>query len=107
MYHFLGPKDAGPWREANNLPWFLAAVPVLISGILRWVVLPRITDAIKAFPIFVIGIAMAEATLFLGIFMFRSHHRDLLILSALGILQFIPFFARRFYSTPGEDSLRQ
>ena len=47
---------------------------------------------------FVAGIAFAEASCFLGLFIFPAHQKELFILSALGILQFIPFFARRFYA---------
>ncbi len=42
---------------------------------------------------------MAEATSFLGLFIFPGHKQALCLLSALGIFQFIPFFAARYFTT--------
>ncbi|HEX8310627.1 MAG TPA: hypothetical protein VF614_04860, partial [Chthoniobacteraceae bacterium] len=96
IYHFIAPKASVILPRPDELPWVLGAVPFLFSAIIRWVLLPRAQDASKALPLFIIGIAMAEATMMLGLFLFRSHHRDLFILSVFGVLQFIPLFARRF-----------
>ena len=55
----------------------------------------------SAFPLFVMGIALAEMPCFLGIFLFPSHMQELFALSALGIFQFVPFFAGRYF--PSDD----
>ena len=66
--------------------------------IIRWVVLPRIGNAQAALALFMFGLAIAEATCFLGLFIFPAHKQELFALSVLGIVQFVPHFARRFYA---------
>ncbi|MHA3771767.1 hypothetical protein ACXR0O_09555 [Verrucomicrobiota bacterium sgz303538] len=105
IYYFLGrsmPNGVTP----NELPWLIGVVPVFISALIRWVVLPKFRTPDQALPWFVIGIAFAETSTFLGIFIFRSHQQDLFILSVLGIFQFIPIFARRFFESADQDRLR-
>jgi hypothetical protein len=99
FYHFLGRPPAEIERSSGFSSWWMAGItPVAISSIIRWLVLPRITRAQAALPVFVAGIAFAEAACFLGLFIFPAHQKELFILSALGIFQFIPYFARRFYA---------
>ena len=107
IYHFIAPKTSVTSPRPSDLPWVLGAVPLLFSALIRWVFLPRVQDVSKALPLFIIGIAMAEATMILGLFLFRSHHRDLFLLSVLGVLQFVPLFARRFYPNEEPDRLRE
>jgi len=82
--------------------WQLAFLPVLISGVLRWTVLPAMRDAVKALPFFVVGIAMAETTCFLGIFIFPSHQTPLFIACVLGIFQFIPVYYGSYFGPSDE-----
>jgi hypothetical protein len=79
--------------------WQVGFLPVLISGALRWTLLPMIKDGQKALAVFVIGIALAEMSCFLGLFIFRSHQFPLFIASLLGIFQYIPVFVGRYYGT--------
>lgn len=108
LYFFLSRPASAAAPSVESLPWVIGAVPVFLSAILRWIVLPRFRDAVSALPIFLIGIALAEATCFLGLFLFPAHQRDLFILSVLGIAQFVPFFAQRYFENPEDapDRLR-
>ncbi len=98
-YFFLTQsKSAGSHPEPD--PWALALIPVLISGALRWSYFPKITNGAQALPIFVVGIAMAETTYFIGNSVFPSHRLLLFGAAFLGILQYVPVFANRFVN-PG------
>jgi hypothetical protein len=70
--------------------------PFVISVLIRFLVMPRLKSIASALPVFIVGIAMAEMSCFLGLFIFPSHQRDLFILSAVGIFQFIPIYAQRY-----------
>jgi hypothetical protein len=99
FYHFLGrPPTELENSSGMSLVWMAGLAPVAISSIIRWLVLPRVQRAQAALPLFVAGIAFAEAACFLGLFIFPTHQKELFILSALGIFQFVPYFARRFYA---------
>ena len=95
MYHFLTAQTHQPTPDSSS-SWYLAATPFWVSVVVRWVVLPRLKYIRAALPFFVLGIAFAETTMFLGIFIFPSHRFELLILSAAGIFQFMPYFAGRY-----------
>lgn len=86
---------SGSAFPAESPAWLAALGPLVASAIIRWIVLPRQKLAQQALSFFVIGISLAEATCFLGLFVFRPHHQTLFLLSVIGIFQFIPTFARR------------
>lgn len=93
MYQVLGARPASSPGLGPDGMWIVAATPVALSVVIRWVMLPRITARATAFPLFIVGIAMAEAALFLGLFLFPAHKQELFYLSVLGIAQFAPYFA--------------
>ena len=68
IYNFLGHAHHSSPEELK--PWQLGLLPALISGAIRWSLLPVFKDATKALPFFIVGIAMAEMSCFLGIFIF-------------------------------------
>lgn len=99
IHYFVGGTHARPASPSPESPLGLAGLaPFFAATIVRWILLPRVTSAPPAFPLFLVGIALAEATCFLGIFVFSDHQQLLFAASVLGIFQFIPFFARRFFS---------
>lgn len=77
--------------------WQLGLLPALISGAIRWSLLPAFKSAEKALPFFIMGIALAEMSCFLGIFIFPSHQAQLFVASFVGIFQFIPTYFSRYY----------
>lgn len=87
---FAGSERAGVFG-------LLAVGPLALSSLLRWLVLPRQTELAKAFVLFVVGVAMAESCALLGIFLGGEHRDALALLGVFGTLQWLPFFARRFY----------
>jgi hypothetical protein len=80
----------------GSLVWLAGVAPVVVSAIIRWIVLPRIWNARTALALFVVGIALAEAACFVGLFVFPAHKLELFVLSALGIFQFAPYYAGRY-----------
>ncbi|MDD5349562.1 MAG: hypothetical protein PHQ12_05065 [Chthoniobacteraceae bacterium] len=102
IYYFLGvAAPAHPaYGPANALVAAAGLLPVAASIVIRWAVLPRLSDSRKAFVFFVVGIALAEASCFLGLFVFPAFKTPLFAFSLLGIAQFIPFFARRYFQRP-------
>lgn len=96
IYFQLG---RGPLRPAAANPFenLVGLVPLFVSIVVRWLVLPRYTDGQKAFVMFIVGCALAEACAILGIFLGGPYRDDLFVLGALGIAQFVPLYARRLY----------
>ncbi len=94
IYFFLGSGQPAAFQPANPL-WLLGTVPFALSFLVRWLVLARFKTARLVFPIFIIGIALAEGACFLGLFVFPAHKSELFILSVFGILQFVPYFVGR------------
>lgn len=74
----------------------LPMVPLLASSGLRWMVLPRITDGLRAFPLFVVGLALAEGGSILGLFLVPDLRQTYLVLGVIGLAQYVPFFSKRY-----------
>jgi len=100
IYNVLGKQAANTFHP-DPFPWVLAAIPVFFSMAVRWLVLPRIYQAQMAMVAFVIGIAFAESTCFMGLFILPAHRSDLFAVSVFGIIQFMPYYAGRFYRQDG------
>jgi hypothetical protein len=95
-YKFLGRGlPAGP-NHPDPADWQFGTIPVFVSAIIRWTILPRLTQPKSGLSAMLAGIALAEMTVFLGLFVFRQHPLELFVFGVLGILQFIPVYARRF-----------
>ncbi|MGB8169933.1 MAG: hypothetical protein WCF18_20690, partial [Chthoniobacteraceae bacterium] len=88
MFHFLHNKKP-PAADGAQL-WMAALVPLLISLIIRWNVIPRVTVMQSALAFMIMGIALAESVLFLGIFLFPAHQFTLFLAALLGIAQHAP-----------------
>lgn len=93
-YTVIGSSAAPSVASADSPIWQAAFAPVVISTFIRWVVLPRIKSFQSGFTWFVIGMAMAESACIMGLFVFPAHRDELFLTGAVGIFQFIPFFAR-------------
>lgn len=75
---------------------YLPIAPLAAATLVRWLVLPRFTRRAKAFPIFVLGVALAEGSGLLGLFLVPESRNEYLLLALLGLAQFVPVFARRY-----------
>ena len=71
-----------------------------LSAAIRWLLLPRMARARGAFIFFIVGQALAEACGYFGVFLGGSHRELLVAGGILGLLQFLPRFARRFFVAP-------
>jgi hypothetical protein len=96
IYFILGKSSVAP-ATATSLD-FLALAPFVVASLVRWVALPKIQLPQVALVVFILGIAIAESSCFLGLFIFRAHKTELFALSVLGIAQFAPVFARKYAS---------
>lgn len=98
QYFFLQNKKPPAGDETSA--WIAAVLPVVVSIIIRWNVLPRAQTAPQALPLMIIGIALAESTVFLGIFLFPAHQWVLFLAAFFGIAQHAPVYAQPWGSPP-------
>jgi hypothetical protein len=102
MIHvFLGRGPVKP-VVAADLPVNLAGVvPLFLSVVIRWLVLPRATQLGSALVLFVVGLSMAEACGILGIFLGGPYRDSLFVLGVLGVTSYVPFFVKRLLEPKG------
>jgi len=93
LYVFFGRRPLPPPDGKDLILNLAGVVPLFVSIIIRWLVLPRFGDLTRALPMFIAGIALAEACGIIGIFLGGPYREALWLLGMLGIGQFIPFFA--------------
>ncbi len=96
VYVLLGHTAAPVAPELPEFLPYLIATPLLLSCVVRWLVLPRMTSRLKAFPIFIIGLALAEGSGLLGVFLGGPDRDTLVALAFVGLLQYAPLFVHRF-----------
>lgn len=91
------PLPPGAAAPRDTFPWAASLFPVLVATLIRWLLLPRAKDPQQGLVTMILGIALAEATSFLGIFLTPSHLNLLCGASFLGAFQFAPTWASRFF----------
>lgn len=91
---FLKPPGAA---GLDSSLWPVALLPFVMATVIRWAVLPRLGTVQTVFAVFIAGMAMAETCCFLGIFLFPGARYELITAGSLGVLQFVPLFAARYY----------
>lgn len=102
IYLFLAQgKPLPPASRENPLQGLIGIVPLFVSIVLRWLVLPRATDPNRAFVLFIVGLALAEACGILGIFLGGPYRDSLFVLGVLGITQYVPFYAKKLFDPKG------
>lgn len=96
IYFALGRgKPAAVEPGAHPLMGLVGLVPLFISIVIRWLVLPRFRDLVRATPMFIVGLALAESCGLLGIFLGGAYRDDVFLLGVFGLVQYVPIFARR------------
>jgi hypothetical protein len=96
VYTLLGGQLA---VEPGSDPFarFFCLVPFGLSCVLRWAVMPGQRNRAKALVIFILGLATAEGCGLMGILLAGGFNRhEFFALGVVGILQWMPTFARRF-----------
>jgi hypothetical protein len=96
LYAVYGYGRPLPKPDGRDLFLNLAAVvPLFVSIVIRWLVLPRFTGLTRALPLFIVGIALAEGCGILGLFLGGPYRDALWFMGFLGVAQYVPLFARR------------
>ena len=96
IYFVIGGSQPEPAASPmDSALWQLALVPVFISTVVRWFALPSARSFQAGFQCMIIGLATAESACIIGLFVYPAHKEGLFAAGALGILQFIPLYARR------------
>lgn len=99
VYLIMGQRERVPLGSG---PIGLVALgPLVMSALVRWLLLPRFRDIRMAFPFFVIGLGLAEGAGVLSVLLGGPYRNELVLLSALAILQFIPIFAVKQFNPQG------
>lgn len=101
IYLAFGRDPAQAADPRDSLKNLVGVIPLFLSIIIRWLVLPRFESLRRAFPMFIAGLALAEACGVLGIFLGGPYRDDLFVLGVLGVTQFVPLFARRLTAPKG------
>jgi hypothetical protein len=101
LYLFLGRGPLEAAETSDLLINLSGLVPLFVSIVIRWLVLPRYDNLKGAFPVFIIGLALAESCGILGVFIGGPFRDDLFVLGVLGVAQFVPLFARRLLEPKG------
>lgn len=81
----------------QTLMGLVGFAPLFLSVVIRWLVLPRFSDPVRALPFFIVGVALAEACGLLGVFLGGPYRDDFALLGALGIVQYLPFLLRKLF----------
>ena len=95
LLHLLLRPSARPDATAAGFgPVELLCIgQVAVSATLRWLVLPRLGTLARKLPVFIVACALAEACGILSLFLSRAHHRELFVVSLIGLLTLAPVFA--------------
>ena len=95
IYVFLGQGPVPP-VVAADLPVNLAGiVPLFVSIIIRWLLLPRSAEFGRLLSVFIVGLALAEACGLLGVFLGGPYRESLFVLGVLGVTSYVPLFVKR------------
>ena len=101
IYAVLGQGPVKP-VVAADLPVNLAGiVPLFVSIVIRWLVLPRCQGFSRVLPIYIVGLALAEACGLLGIFLGGPYRESLFVLGVLGVTSYAPLFVKRLLEPKG------
>jgi hypothetical protein len=88
----------------SGLLAYVGVGPLVLSTLLRWFVMPRMTERAQALVVFVVGVSLAEGCGLLGIFLGGEHRDTLFLLGIIGVAQWIPLFATRYFHTGQGDA---
>src|SRR5690349_3074408 len=80
IYVFVARGAPKPAAAKDVLVNLAGVVPLFVSIVIRWLVLPRYHDLTRALPAFIVGLALAEACGILGIFLGGPWRDDLFVL---------------------------
>ena len=73
IYFALRPASFESDVPGSPALWPVGVVPTFASILVRWVLLPRLSNARAALPGFLIGLSLAEVPCYLALFWFRVY----------------------------------
>lgn len=79
----------------TGLAWVCYAIPIIVVLPLRWQVIPRLQAPNLILPVFLVGVAFAEAQTFFGLFLFPAQFSLFYITSWLLLVQLMPTWTLR------------
>src|SRR6267154_1633328 len=91
----FGRGPVKPAVSAELMVNLIGVVPLFLSIIIRWLMLPRFDNLTRAFPLFIFGLAQAEGCGILGIFLGGPYRDSLFVLGVLAVTSYVPVFAKR------------
>jgi hypothetical protein len=97
----IGDRALPPVSREHPLQGLIGFVPLFVSIVIRWLVLPRATNPNRAFILFIGGVALAEACGLLGMFAGGPYRDSLFVLGVLGVTQYVPFYAKKLFDPKG------
>lgn len=90
---------AAPLKQSLTSSPYLLLVPLgplAASLFVRFFILPRLRGLRHAFPVFIVGLALAEAAGLLGIFVTASHKALFAGMALAALMIYAPRFAKRY-----------
>ena len=96
IYVFLGGEMARSHGGMNEGLRFIPMVPLALSVVVRIFLLPKFTSLTKVTPVYVIGLALAEGSGILAIFLLS--HGDAVnyfTTAVIVLLMYVPLFASK------------
>ncbi len=72
--------------------YVLPLLPFFVAAAVRWVLLPRLTQPHLRFPLFILGLSLAEAAGLLTLLLLPESRLVALVLGLVGMAQFTPAF---------------
>ena len=109
VYHFLlgdgFPEGDNVAEPMASWLWALCIVPIGLATLVRWVIMPKLTQQPQVLVAMVIGLGLTEASIFFELFLIGADYPQnqiaVLMLAVFGLIQFAPI-----YATPGMDGKR-
>jgi hypothetical protein len=80
--------------------WLLCLLPLVFAAGIRWLAIPKVTQAVQQLVMMIVGLGLVEASVLCGIFLvgpdYPQYQIALLMVAVASLIQFAPS-----YATPG------
>jgi len=98
---------AGGFSKGENVAepmalwlWLVCLIPLVVAAGVRWLVIPKIVQPVQQLVAMIVGLALSEASVLMGIFLvapdYPQNQIGLLMVAVVSLIQFAPS-----YATPG------
>ena len=101
------PKRENAAEPMASWLWVICFLPLVISTVLRWVVIPRSAARNGQFVVMIVGLALAEASVNFQLFLvgdgYPQNQIAILIIAIFCLIQFAPSYATPGYRTSSRE----